>query len=106
MTTGTGMDVEVEIRELKRRVGDLEGAFRVLTGQLRNVHPELQTFRLETDRHFQQFASVLNRLDERLESFLSRARQVELQVWTLRDDVPEMVRVALDSISKEAGTDN
>ena len=35
------MDVESEIRELKRRVGDLEGAVSLLAGQFSKVHPEV-----------------------------------------------------------------
>ncbi len=32
------MDVESEIRDLKRRVGEIEGTYGFLSGQLRDVH--------------------------------------------------------------------
>ena len=37
------MDVEQEIRDLKRRVGDLEGAMNVMSGQVSQVHPDLMS---------------------------------------------------------------
>ena len=88
------MDVEAEIRDLKRRVGDLEGAFSVLTGQIRNVQPDLQDFRTETQVSFERFGTVLSGLDGKLESFLRRMDRVELQVWSIRDDLPELVKIA------------
>lgn len=89
------MDVESEIRELKRRVEDLEGAFGVLTRQVRNVHPDLIHFRAESRESFAQFSAVLLRLDTRLDDVLSRMGKVELQVWSMRDDLPELVRMAV-----------
>ena len=40
---GVGMDVEREIHDLKRRVGDLEGAMNVLNGNVGQLHPGLTT---------------------------------------------------------------
>jgi hypothetical protein len=38
------MDVEAEIRDLKRRVGEREGSFGFLTRQVKGVHKDLLTF--------------------------------------------------------------
>lgn len=90
------MNVEAEIRELKKRVDDLEGAFGVLTGQVRNVYPELTHFRTEARESFAGFGNVLLRVDSRLDDFLNRMGKVELQVWSMRDDLPELIRLAVD----------
>lgn len=95
------MDVEAEIQDLKRRVGDLEGALNVLSGQLRQVHPDLTTFRAEAHSSFQRFGVVLTRVETRLEDFLTRIGRVELQVWSLRDDLPLLVEQAMIRPSQE-----
>ena len=43
------MDVEAEIRDLKRRVGELEGGFGFLTQQLQGVHRDLLGFRYDRE---------------------------------------------------------
>lgn len=83
------MNVEAEILDLKRRVGDLEGALSVLTGQLRAVHPEIVALKESTGQHLERMAGAVARVDQRLEG-------VEVQVWSLRDDLPEIVRAAVD----------
>lgn len=82
------MNFEAEILALERRVGDLEGAISVLTGQLRLVHPEIIAWTAEArDR--------VGRLDNALNSIGSRLEKMELQVWSLRDDLPDIVHKAV-----------
>ncbi len=38
------MDVETEIRDLKRRVSEPEGSFGFLSEQIRSVHKDLHAF--------------------------------------------------------------
>jgi hypothetical protein len=38
------MDVEAEIRDLKRRVNELEGSFGLLTRQIQGAHRDLLGF--------------------------------------------------------------
>ncbi|HXF54125.1 MAG TPA: hypothetical protein VNK52_08375 [Hyphomicrobiaceae bacterium] len=83
------MDIEAEIEGLKRRVSDLEGALNVLTGQLREVHPNLSGLRTETNERFDRVVSLMGRIVNRLDD-------VNLQVWSLRDDFPGMLSAALD----------
>ena len=54
------MDVESEIRDLKRRVGELEGTYGFLTGQLRDVHRAVLGFQEQTNDRF-------DRVDARFE---------------------------------------
>lgn len=95
------MDLEAEILDLKRRVGDLEGALSVLSGQLRQIHPDLTTFRTEAQGSFQRFTTVLTRVETRLDDFLNRMGRVELQVWSLRDDLPALVEQAVARVPNE-----
>jgi hypothetical protein len=38
------MNVEAEIRDLKRRVAEIEGSFGFLTQQIKSVHKDLLAF--------------------------------------------------------------
>lgn len=82
------MDVQAEISELKRRVGDLEGAVSVLTGHLSRVHPELVDLQQQSAQSFEKIGSVMERLVVRMDT-------VGAHVWSLRDDLPAMIAEAL-----------
>jgi hypothetical protein len=75
------MNVEAEIRDLKRRVGELEGSFGFLTPQIKGVHKDLLAFQAVTQ---EEFKKVNGRLD-RLES----------GVRGLREDLPGIVGNAM-----------
>ncbi|MGE3918227.1 MAG: hypothetical protein AB7F78_21245 [Hyphomicrobiaceae bacterium] len=81
------MDVDAELKLLKSRVDDLESAVKVLTGQLRSVQPDLIELRSETGRRFDAVDVHMQRVVQRLDS-------VNLQVWSLRDDLPDILRRA------------
>lgn len=87
------MDVETEIGNLKRRLGDLEGAVKVLSGQMGNIHPELVTLGDATMKRFDLIAITMDRLVGRLDS-------VNTQVWSLRDDMPALMADALSMSRK------
>jgi hypothetical protein len=40
------MNIEAEIRDLKRRVGEIEGSFGFLPQQIKSVHKDLLTFQV------------------------------------------------------------
>lgn len=82
------MDFEHEIKDLKRRVGDLEGAVGVLSGHIHNVHPELIHLKELSTRNFSNIDTLMSRFMQRLDSMNS-------QVWSLRDDLPDIVSSAL-----------
>jgi hypothetical protein len=85
------MDVETEIVDLKRRVGELEGAVSVLTGHLGKVHPELVTLSTTAKVRFDTVDSLMHRMFERLDT-------MNTQVWALRDDLPELVSNAVRKV--------
>jgi hypothetical protein len=82
------MDVQSEISELKRRVGDLEGAVSVLTGHLGRVHPELVELQHQSAQSFDKIGAVMERLVVRMDT-------MGTHVWSLRDDLPELIAEAL-----------
>lgn len=82
------MDVEEEIKELKRRVGDLEGAVNVLTGQIGKVHPDLIALGAATSSRFDKVEELVGRVANRIDL-------MNTQIWSLRDDLPQLVAEAL-----------
>ena len=82
------MDFETEIRDLKRRVGDLESAVSLLTGQLGNVHPDLVQLKEISTRSFESIEGQMNRFVKRLDT-------MNTQVWSLRDDLPALIAEAV-----------
>jgi hypothetical protein len=78
------MDVEAEIRDLRRRVGELEGSFEFPTRQVRAVHQDLLEFRAEVTQRFdavnQRFAATTQRFD-----------RLEHGPQSLRKDLPGIV---------------
>lgn len=99
------MDIEAEIRDLKKRVDDLEGAFNVLTGQLRAVSPTLMSLGNETRDRFDRVESTLRGLDAQVGSVGTRMNGLELQVWSLRDDLPALIGAAVRSGMKEPSSE-
>jgi hypothetical protein len=84
------MDIQAEIFELKRRVGDLEGAVTILTGQLSRVHPELMVLQQQSTKSFQKVEGVMERIVVRIDT-------MGAHVWSLRDDLPALIA---DAVSK------
>ncbi|MDX2287842.1 MAG: hypothetical protein NW217_03355 [Hyphomicrobiaceae bacterium] len=82
------MDIEQELNDLKRRVGDLEGAMNVLAGRMAEVHPEIVSFKQDQGRRLDRIEGAVARLDHKLDN-------ANLQVWALRDDLPAMLQEAV-----------
>lgn len=90
------MDLEAELKQLKRRVDDLEGAVNVLAGQFRSVQPDVADLKRETMRR-------LDLTERQLDRIVSRLDSVNAQVWSLRDDLPMILRDALNGTSTKSG---
>ncbi len=90
------MDVEAEIRDLKRRVGELEGAFGFRTGQVRDVHRSLLSFQEETNARF-------DRVDARFDRVESEVGVLKDDVRRLREDLPSIVGGAVREAMRERG---
>jgi archaellum component FlaC len=90
------MDIEHEIHELKRRVGDLEGAVNVLSGKVGSVQPDLMALKDLSVKRFNTIDDTMDRFDKRLE-------KVNSLVWGLRDDLPELLGAAVSRAISRGG---
>ena len=88
------MDVQAEIRDLKRRVGELEGSFGFLTKQVGGVHKDLLAFQTRTEHRFDKIDVRMDGLDDRID-------RVEREVRGLRKDLPGVVGAALRDVLRE-----
>jgi hypothetical protein len=80
------MNVQSEIRDLKRRVSDIEASFGFLTQQVTGMHKDLLTFQESADQKFFQIGSRLDSLDQGLSG--------------LRNHLPKIVSEAMrDSLT-------
>ena len=81
------MNVEAEIRDLKRRVSELEGSFGFLTRQVQTVHKDLLAFEAKTE-------GKLKEHDKRFD-------KIEQDIQGLRDDMPKIVGDAMREVNAE-----
>jgi predicted nuclease with TOPRIM domain len=88
------MDVEAEIRDLKRRVSEIEGSFGFLTEQVKSVHKDLLTFQARTEQRFDKVEGRFDKVEGRLD-------RVENEVRGLRKDMPGIVGAAMRETLRE-----
>ena len=82
------MNVEAEIRELKRRVSEIEGSFGFLPQQIKGVHKDLLTFQARTEQNFEKVNGRLDKHDARFD-------RLDKEVRDLRKDMPGIVGGAM-----------
>jgi hypothetical protein len=82
-------DVESEIRDLKRRVGELEGTYGFLTGQVRDVHRAVLGFQEQANDRF-------DGLDGRVDGLDGRMDRLEQSVDALPRALAEIVRAEFE----------
>jgi len=101
MSLSMAMNVEAEIRDLKRRVGELEGSFGFLTDQVRGVHRDLLAFQAKTE----QFQARTEQFQAKTEQFQARTEErfdrVEKSVKDLRADMPGIVGSTMREVLRE-----
>lgn len=88
------MDVEAEIRDLKRRVGEMEGSFGFLTEQVKGVHRDLLGFKERTEQQ-------LDKIDGRFDKVGGQLDKVEGEVRGLREDMPSIVGDTMREVMRE-----
>ena len=71
------MNVEAEIRDLKRRVSEIEGSFGFLTKQVQSLHKDVLRFEEKTDRKLREHDGRFDRLEQDIKG--------------LRSDMPKIV---------------
>ena len=87
------MDVESEIRDLKRRVGELEGTYGFLTGQVRDVHRAVLGFQEANAEELGEIKSDLSQFRTKVERFEARTEQ---QLDALPRALAEIVRAEFE----------
>lgn len=90
------MDVEAEIRDLKRRVGELEGSYSFLTGQLRDVHRSVLGFQAQTNERFDTLEGKVDGLEGKVDGLEHRFDGLERNVDQLPRALAEVVRAEFD----------
>jgi hypothetical protein len=95
------MNVEAEIRDLKRRVGELEGSFGFPTQQTKAVHKDLLAFEEKTEDRFKHVDARFDKVDVQLDRVESRLDLVDTNVRTLGHDMPKIVGQAMREVLDE-----
>jgi hypothetical protein len=85
------MNIEAEIRDLKRRVSAIEGSFGVWTLGIKTVHKALLAFQAKTEHRFDQVDGKLDKVDSRLD-------QVDRGLRGLRTDMPKIVGTVMRDV--------
>jgi archaellum component FlaC len=95
------MNVEAEIRDLKRRVSELEGSFGFLTNQVKGVHRDLLAFQEKTEQRFDRIDGRFEQVDGRLHKVDGRLDHIETSIKDLRHDMPGIVGDAMREVLRE-----
>ena len=102
------MNIEAEIRDLKRRVGYLECSFGFLTQQITNLHNDLLAFRARTEQWFEKIDGRLERTEghlEKVEGSLYTAEggsdSIEASINGLRAELPLVIASAMREVLRE-----
>ena len=94
------MNVEAEIRDLKRRVSEIEGSFGFLTQQVKSVHRDLLTFQTKTEQKFDRVDARFDQVDDRFGHVDSRLDRLDTGVRKLREDMPGIVGDAIRTVMR------
>ncbi|MGB6537714.1 MAG: hypothetical protein WBF58_17325 [Xanthobacteraceae bacterium] len=92
------MNIEAEIRDLKRRVGELEGSFGFLTRQVQNVHKDLLTFEEKTEQRFHEVGQRFDRLEGKADAL---DRKIDTKVDGLVRALPGIVVDAVREANRD-----
>ncbi len=88
------MNVEAEIRDLKRRMDEMEGSFAFLMEQVKGVHRSVLAFQEATEANFKSVNTRFDRVEGEL-------REVRQQVHGLRSELPSIVGDAMREVLRE-----
>src|SRR5687767_10616306 len=92
------MNMEAEIRDLKRRVSELEGSFGFLMEQVKGVHRSLLGFQERAEERFDRVEGRLDKVDGSLDKVDGRLGKVETGIRALRNEMPEIVGDAVREV--------
>lgn len=100
------MNVEAEIRELQRRVSEIEGSFAFLTRQVQGVHKDLLSFEARTEERFKSVSDRFDRLDNKVDALDRKLdakldgldRKIDAKVDGLAEALPAIVGDAMRAV--------
>jgi len=92
------MNIEAEIRDLKRRVSELEGSFGFLTQQIKSVHKDLLAFQAKTEQALEQVNGRIDQVNGRIDQVNGRIDMVDGGLRRLRADMPKIVGDAMREV--------
>jgi predicted nuclease with TOPRIM domain len=92
------MDVEAEIRDLKRRLGELEGGFDDVAHRVEGMHRDLLALQAQSNRRFDRLDRRLERVDGWLERVDGRMGRVEAEVRQVHEELPSVVGDAMREV--------
>ncbi len=99
------IDVEAEIRDLKRRVGELEGSFGFLTEQVKAVHKDLLDFEAKTEQRFVKVDERFDKVDKRFDNLEHKVdgldRKIDSKIDGLAKALPGIVGDAVREANRE-----
>ena len=95
------MDVEAEIRDPQRRVGEIEGSFGFLTQQIKAVHKDLLAFEAKTEQRFEKVDEWFDNVDGRLDKIDGRLDHLDTGLRGLRTDMPKIVGDTMREVLRE-----
>ena len=96
------MNIEAEIRDLKRRVSEIEGSFGFLTQQLKSVHKDLLSFQERTEQKFERVDGRFDRLEKEIRDVRKEVGGVRKDVGDLRKDMPGIVGNTMREVLRES----
>ena|SRR3954447_13857508 len=89
------MNVEAEIRELQRRVSEIEGSFGFLTRQVQGVHKDLLASEARSEERFKTVSDRFDRLEGKVDAM---DRKIDLKIDGLAKALPGIVGDALREV--------
>jgi predicted nucleic acid-binding Zn-ribbon protein len=92
------MNVEAEIRDLKRRVSEIEGSFGFLTQQIKAVHKDLLAFQEKTEQRFDKVDGRFDRLESKIDSV---DRKIDTKVDGLAKALPGIISNTMREVLNE-----
>jgi len=92
------MNVEAEIRDLKRRVSEIEGSFGFLTEQVKAVHKDLLAFQEKTEQRFDKVDGRFDRLESKIDGV---DRKIDTKVDGLAKALPGIISDTMREVLNE-----
>jgi hypothetical protein len=92
------IDVEAEIRDVKRRVSEIEGSFGFLTQQIRGVHKDLLDFGAKAEQRFEKVDKRFDVLEHKVDGL---DRKLDSKIDGLAKALPGIVGDAVREANRE-----